>query len=118
MSARPTRPSAADRPSAVDRSSVTLRLPTLSWPKNRLEPDLRGRSLRMWSPSGASILITSAPRSAIILVQYGPAIIVEKSTTVRPDSAPAPAPRSDMGAPDGRRLREARAYGGHDPRRE
>src|SRR3984957_17904846 len=88
MSARATSARAACWPSAADRSRVTLRLPTLSWPKKRLDPDLRGRSLRMWSPSGDSTLMTVAPRSAIIRVQCGPAIIVEKSSTVRPSSGP------------------------------
>src|SRR5580692_8512700 len=88
MSARATSARAACWPSAADRSRVTLRLPTLSCPKKRLDPDLRGRSLRMWSPSGDSTLITLAPRSAIIRVQYGPAIMVVKSSTVRPSSGP------------------------------
>src|SRR6516165_3887789 len=40
------------------------------------------------SPSGASILITSAPRSVNRRVQCGPAIVVVKSSTRRPDRAP------------------------------
>src|ERR1700687_2952382 len=38
----------------------------------------------MVSPSTCSILITSAPMSASIRVQCGPAIVVEKSSTRRP----------------------------------
>src|SRR5262245_43199684 len=39
------------------------------------------------SPSGASILITSAPRSASKRVQCGPAIVVVKSRTRSPENA-------------------------------
>src|ERR1700745_3141411 len=40
------------------------------------------------SPSGASILITPAPRSAKRRVQCGPAIVVVKSSTRTPSKAP------------------------------
>src|SRR5258707_759420 len=43
-----------------------------------------GRPLRPISPDGGSILMTSAPRSRSILVQWGPARTRVKSTTRRP----------------------------------
>src|SRR5215831_782774 len=42
----------------------------------------------MVSPSALSILITSAPMSASIRAQWGPAIVVEKSSTRRPAKQP------------------------------
>src|SRR5262249_35241423 len=60
----------------------------LSWPKLVLAPFLNGGRVRIISPLGASILITSAPRSASKRVQCGPAIVVVKSSTRRPDKAP------------------------------
>ena len=42
----------------------------------------------MLSPSGGSILITSAPMSAMIWVQYGPITMAVRSTTRTPDSGP------------------------------
>src|SRR5215467_8481325 len=47
----------------------------------------------MKSPSGGSILITSAPRSASIRVQYGPETMVVKSRTRTP-------PRISLVIPD------------------
>src|SRR5215467_5758123 len=47
----------------------------------------------MKSPSGGSILITSAPRSASIRVQYGPETMVVKSRTRTP-------PRTSLVIPD------------------
>src|SRR6266568_3898071 len=43
------------------------------------------------SPAGLSTLITSAPRSASSIVQYGPARTLEKSATTSPDSGPGTA---------------------------
>src|SRR5207302_7509248 len=40
----------------------------------------------MSSPSGGSILMTSAPTSASSRAQYGPASMIEKSSTRRPPS--------------------------------
>src|SRR5262245_17702565 len=40
------------------------------------------------SPTGASILMTSAPMSAIIMVQKGPVITLLKSNTRTPESGP------------------------------
>src|SRR6516162_1891492 len=70
------------------RSRATLFLPALSWPKLVLAPLRIGGRVRIMSPSGASILITSAARSANMRVQCGPAIVVVKSSTRRPDNAP------------------------------
>ena len=42
----------------------------------------------MLSPSGGSTLITSAPMSAMIWVQYGPITIAVRSTTGTPASGP------------------------------
>src|SRR5215468_3219642 len=47
----------------------------------------------MKSPSGGSILITTAPRSASIRVQYGPETMLVKSSTRRP-------PRTSLVIPD------------------
>src|SRR5215207_11441344 len=44
--------------------------------------------LRVLSPSGGSTLITSAPMSAMICVQYGPNTIAVRSTTRTPVSGP------------------------------
>src|SRR5207302_3731573 len=66
------------------RYRITLFLPVLSWPKEVLEPLRRGGRDRIMSPSGASSLMISAPRSANSRVQCGPAIVVVKSTTRTP----------------------------------
>src|SRR6185369_1652165 len=47
-----------------------------------------GGRVRIVSPSSVSILMTSAPMSASIRVQCGPAIVVEKSRTRRPAKLP------------------------------
>ena len=48
-----------------------------------------GPHARDWSPlPGRSILITSAPRSDSIIVQYGPASTLDRSRTRRPASGP------------------------------
>src|SRR6266851_5049909 len=65
------------------RSRTRLFLPVLSWPNEVLTPSRSGWRERIMSPSGASTLITSAPRSAKRRVQCGPAIVVVKSTTRR-----------------------------------
>ena len=72
--------------SALFRSSTRLFLPALSWP-NEVEAPY-GSWVRVWimSPSSCiSILMTSAPRSANIRVQCGPAMVVVKSRTLRPE---------------------------------
>ncbi len=59
-----------------------------------------GGRVRIISPSGASILITSAPRSASIRPQCGPAIVVVKSSTRSPSKAlfiPLSPPRARSG---------------------
>src|SRR5262249_46051993 len=65
-----------------------LFLPTLSCPKVVEQQLRRGGRVRMVSPSALSILITSAPMSASIRAQWGPAIVVEKSSTRRPAKHP------------------------------
>src|SRR5579864_6538751 len=70
------------------RSRTRLFLPALSWPNEVLAPFRNGRRARIMSPpSGVSILITSAPISAISRVQCGPAIVVVKSRTRTPSRA-------------------------------
>src|ERR1700730_4044887 len=72
----------------VLRSRTMLFFPALSCPKLVLAP-LRSRAaVPIMSPSGASILITPAPRSANSRVQCGPAIVVVKSSTRMRSSAP------------------------------
>src|SRR5215472_11025603 len=51
----------------------------------------------MKSPSGGSILITSAPRSASIRVQYGPETMVVKSSTRTPPRASSVIPETCPG---------------------
>src|SRR5437762_8471669 len=68
------------------RSSTIERLPALSWPNIVPAPSRCTGRLRMRSPSGDSILITSAPMSASRRLQCGPAMVVEKSSTLRPCS--------------------------------
>src|SRR5215813_12573013 len=67
---------------------MMLFFPALSWPKLVLAPLRNGGRVRIMSPSGASTLITSAPRSARRRVQCGPAIVVVKSSTRRASKAP------------------------------
>src|SRR5476649_2307440 len=65
------------------RSSTIERLPALSWPNIDEAPSrITGRE-RIRSPSGDSTLITSAPMSASRREQWGPAMVVEKSRTLR-----------------------------------
>ena len=51
-------------------------------------PPRRRATWRVWSPAGASTLITSAPWSARIMVVSGPETIVVRSTTRYPSSGP------------------------------
>ena len=76
------------RASGRFRSSTILCLPALSWPNEVEAPSRSGGRLRIMSPSMASILMTSAPWSAISLVQYGPAMVVVKSNTRMPSKGP------------------------------
>src|SRR5208337_1438755 len=66
------------------RSTARLFLPQFRCAKYALLPARIGGCVRMKSPSGGSILITSAPRSASSRVQYGPDTIVVKSSTRTP----------------------------------
>jgi hypothetical protein len=87
--------SAINLPAAVAsaaRSTVVLYFPALRY-SNR--PDRLGSGMplgkgphsRIGSPDGGSILVTSAPRSACSLVQYGPVMSPAISTTRKPASA-------------------------------
>src|SRR3954470_1576798 len=77
----------ASLPSSDLRSSTTLFFPTLSWPNTVLQPLRSGGRVRIVSPPSVSILMTSAPMSASIRAQWGPAMVVEKSRTRRPAKA-------------------------------
>ena len=66
------------------KSIARLFLPQFKCAKYALLPARIGGCMRMKSPSGGSILITSAPRSASSRVQYGPDTIVVKSSTRTP----------------------------------
>src|SRR6185369_17949550 len=60
---------------------------------------------RVSSPCGGSILMTSAPMSAMIWVQYGPITIAVRSTTRTPASGPGLSmSHSTRSAPRGRVL--------------
>src|SRR3954453_16747154 len=87
-SAVTTRRRTASTAGGVLRSRTMLFFPALSCPKLVLAPLRSGGRVRIMSPSGASILITSAPRSANSRVQCGPAIVVVKSSTRTRSSAP------------------------------
>src|SRR6266576_3865631 len=87
ISAEATSRRTASTASGDLRLSAMLFLPALSWPKLVLARLRNGGRVRIMSPSGASILITSAPRSASIRPQWGPAIVVVKSSTRRPTNA-------------------------------
>ena len=52
--------------------------------KVTLSPSIHGTKARPSSPLGDSIFITSAPKSASIMVQVGPAAICVKSMTLSP----------------------------------
>ena len=90
-SARATSSRASATPSGSARSSATRALPAV-------EAEVVGRALLdvRAAPSGAcrrrcsgrSILTTSAPRSASVIVASGPARTREKSATIRPSRGP------------------------------
>src|SRR6185312_5990382 len=76
-------------PASERRSSTTLRLPRFTFTKTPLIPGAGPTEMkRVLSPSGGSILITSAPMSAMICVQYGPITIAVRSMTTTPASGP------------------------------
>src|SRR6476660_4740871 len=80
-------------PASERRSSTTLRLPRFTFTKTPLIPGAGPTEMkRVLSPSGGSILITSAPMSAMICVQYGPITIAVRSTTTTPASGPLAIP--------------------------
>src|SRR6478735_328600 len=76
-------------PSAVLRLSVTLFTPRLLVSKKVLPlPGSTVMRREASPPSGVSILITSAPRSAISIQGTVPACAVEQETTFTPCSGP------------------------------
>src|SRR5262249_29633444 len=77
------------RPSAALRLSVTLFTPRLLVSKNELGwPGSTEETREVSPPSGTSILMTSAPRSAINMYGTVPACAVEQATTLTPCSGP------------------------------
>src|SRR5215471_187619 len=89
MSARATSLCRMARPSTDFRLSVTLLTPRLLVSKKVLP--LPGSTVMRRDPSppsGVSILITSAPRSAISIQGTVPACAVEQDTTLTPRSGP------------------------------
>src|SRR6201999_2142594 len=79
----------AHAPASVCRSSTTLRLPRLTLTKTPLMPGAGPTDMyRVLSPCGGSTLITSAPISAMICVQYGPITIAVRSITRTPANGP------------------------------
>src|SRR5215510_6125104 len=75
------------RPSGALRLSVTLFLPRLTDMKYVASPATKGGHFRVSSPlPGSSILTTSAPMSASIIVQNGPARTRVRSSTRTPSS--------------------------------
>src|SRR5262249_33963862 len=73
------------RPSGALRLSVTLFLPRLTDMKYVASPATKGGHFRVSSPlPGSSILTTSAPMSASIIVQNGPARTRVRSSTRTP----------------------------------
>src|SRR6266850_1564268 len=75
------------RPSRALRLSVTLFLPRLTDMKYVASPATNGGHFRVSSPlPGSSILTTSAPMSASIIVQNGPASTRVRSSTRTPES--------------------------------
>src|SRR5690625_2684606 len=76
-------------PASVRRSNTTERLPRLTLTNTPLRPGAGPTEMyRVVSPSGGSTLITSAPISAMIWVQYGPITIAVRSTIRTPASGP------------------------------
>src|SRR5215469_12074579 len=84
----------ASAPSGDFKSSTRLFLPAFSWPNVVEQPLRTGGRVRIVSPSSVSILMTSAPMSASMREQWGPAIVVEKSSTRRPAKHPVKVPSS------------------------
>src|SRR5512135_2696018 len=80
--------SRAARPSGLPTSSTTPFLPRFSLEKIGLPglSSVSGQKPRVASPAALSILMTSAPQSAITAAQPGPATQVDHSTTLRSDS--------------------------------
>src|SRR5712671_2340930 len=87
MSVEPASRLKTPRPSPFFRLSTTLRLPRLTALKLGLSVPTAPGICRVESPAGGSTLITSAPRSARIMAQNGPAITCVTSSTRRPVSA-------------------------------
>ena len=79
-----TKARAKSRCSACFKSSTTDCLPRLSAAKFSLKPPLKGGHWRMASPSGDSILVTSAPKSDSSMPQNGPAATWQNSMTLTP----------------------------------
>src|SRR5215469_17357499 len=97
MSARATSLRRIARPSSVFRFKVTLRTPRLLVSKYVLGRFGSTEELRELSPpSGTSILITSAPRSAISMYGTVPACAVEHVTTLTPCKGPCGSVMSDL----------------------
>jgi len=76
------------------RSTVAPYFPALRYSNNperlgSVTPPGNGPKLRIGSPDGGSIFVTSAPRSRSNLVQYGPAMSPAISTTRKPARAAA-----------------------------
>ena len=65
-----------------------LRFPRLQLTKYTLSPSTKGGHRRISSPSGDSILMTSAPISAANMVATGPAILRVQSMIRMPLSMP------------------------------
>src|SRR5262249_26199831 len=94
MSVAPASRSRTSRPAGVFRLRTIPRLPRLTALKLGLSrPDAPGMT-RVESPAGGSTLITSAPRSASPIGQYGPPITRVTSRTRRPSRA-----RAGIGVP-------------------
>src|ERR1700730_12881278 len=80
----------ASRAASFLRSSTIERLLRLVLRKMDPMPGfLYGQALRITSPSGDSTLITSAPKSPRICVEYGPITTEVRSRTRTPSSGPA-----------------------------
>src|ERR1700722_4085924 len=88
-SACSSRRNTTSRPCGFERSRATPRLLRLTPMKyDAASPWKGGPQVRVSSPCGGSTLITSAPWSPSICVQYGPPSTRERSTTLMPASAP------------------------------
>src|SRR5215218_1469396 len=88
-SARSMSARSAVLPASVRRSRTTPRLPRLTLTNTPPIPDSGPTEMkRVLSPCGGSTLMTSAPMSAMICVQYGPITIAVRSTTRTPVNGP------------------------------